>query len=186
MNYYGAKEIAEAFRTVRKNILVIAEEVSEENYNFSAIPGTRTIAQTLIHIANVTKMPEAIHKDQKLNDLGSFNFFALLGPLVAEEQKPYTKAEIISMLKQNGDKFAGWLETLSDEFLGEVVTYPAGMTPPTKTRFEMLLGAKEHEMHHRGQLMVLQRLVGVTPHLTRAMQERMASMMAQQSQQASA
>jgi uncharacterized damage-inducible protein DinB len=34
-------------------------------------------------------------------------------------------------------------------------------------------------MHHRGQLMVLQRMVGVTPHLTRLMQERMARMQAQ-------
>jgi uncharacterized damage-inducible protein DinB len=186
MNYYGAKELAEAFRTVRKNTLVIAEEVSEENYSFSATPGTRTIAQTLIHIALCTKMPEAIHKVEHLHDLAGFNFFGLLGPLMAQEQKPHTKAEIISLLTENGEKYASWLETVSDEFLGEVVTYPAGMNPPTKTRFEMLLGTKEHEMHHRGQLMVMQRLVGVTPHLTRAMQERMALVMAQQTQQATA
>jgi len=30
-------------------------------------------------------------------------------------------------------------------------------------------------MHHRGQLMMLQRMVGVVPHLTRQMQERMAA-----------
>jgi uncharacterized damage-inducible protein DinB len=38
----------------------------------------------------------------------------------------------------------------------------------------MLMSAKEHEMHHRGQLMVSQRMMGLTPHLTRQMQERMA------------
>ncbi len=53
------------------------------------------------------------------------------------------------------------------------------MTPASKTRFEMLLGVKEHEMHHRAQLMLLGRMVGVVPHLTRQMQERMAAMMAQ-------
>jgi uncharacterized damage-inducible protein DinB len=31
-------------------------------------------------------------------------------------------------------------------------------------------------MHHRGQLMLMERMVGVVPHLTRAMQARMASM----------
>jgi uncharacterized damage-inducible protein DinB len=46
---------------------------------------------------------------------------------------------------------------------------------PTKTRFEMLLGAKEHEMHHRGQLMLIERMLGIVPHLTRHMQERMAT-----------
>jgi uncharacterized damage-inducible protein DinB len=40
----------------------------------------------------------------------------------------------------------------------------------------MLLGPKEHEMHHRAQLMVVERLLGITPHLTRQMQERMTAM----------
>jgi uncharacterized damage-inducible protein DinB len=39
----------------------------------------------------------------------------------------------------------------------------------------MLMTVKEHEMHHRGQLMLLQRILGLTPHLTRQMQERMAA-----------
>ena len=39
---------------------------------------------------------------------------------------------------------------------------------------------KEHEMHHRAQLMVCQRLLGITPHLTRQMNERIASMQAAQ------
>jgi len=38
---------------------------------------------------------------------------------------------------------------------------------------------KEHEMHHRGQLMLIERMVGVVPHLTREMQVRMAQMNAQ-------
>ena len=31
-------------------------------------------------------------------------------------------------------------------------------------------------MHHRGQLMLVERMLGITPHLTRQMQERMAAM----------
>ena len=42
----------------------------------------------------------------------------------------------------------------------------------------MLLSAKEHEMHHRGQLMVVERMVGIVPHLTREMQARVAAMRA--------
>ena len=36
----------------------------------------------------------------------------------------------------------------------------------------MILSVKEHEMHHRGQLMLIERILGITPHLTRRMQER--------------
>jgi hypothetical protein len=38
----------------------------------------------------------------------------------------------------------------------------------------MLLGAKEHEMHHRAKLMVVERLLGIVPHLTRMRQQRQA------------
>jgi uncharacterized damage-inducible protein DinB len=51
---------------------------------------------------------------------------------------------------------------------------PKGATPPSRTRFEMVMSVKEHEMHHRGQLMLIERLVGIVPHLTREMQARMA------------
>ena len=42
-------------------------------------------------------------------------------------------------------------------------------------RFEMLLGTKEHEMHHRGQLMLIERLLGIVPHLTRDRQAARAA-----------
>jgi len=67
---------------------------------------------------------------------------------------------------------------LPESFLAEQVTMAPGMEPATKIRFEMLLGAKEHEMHHRGQLMLIERNLGIVPHLTRQAEERMASMAA--------
>ena len=43
------------------------------------------------------------------------------------------------------------------------MSFPPPVQPPTKSRFEMLLGPKEHEMHHRGQLMLVQRMLGQVP-----------------------
>lgn len=60
------------------------------------------------------------------------------------------------------------------DLLAERVKFPSDMASPTKTRFEMLLGTKEHEMHHRGQPILIERMLGIVPHLTRYMQERMA------------
>jgi uncharacterized damage-inducible protein DinB len=178
MTYYGSKELAAAFRTVRNNTIKIAEEIPEDKYGFRPTPESRSVAETLIHIAVVPRVPQQIHFIEKLQTLARFDFFGLMGRLQAEQQKPRTKAEILEMLKVDGEAFAKQLEGCSDEFLGETVQYPEGMTPPTKSRFEMLLGAKEHEMHHRGQLMVMERMVGITPHLTRQMQERIAAMAA--------
>jgi DinB superfamily len=178
MNCYGAKELAASFLTVRKNTLVIAEEIGEDHYSFRATPDTRTIGETLVHIAGACRMAEQIHGVDCLNTLANFDFMGFMGLLIADEKKPRTKAEIIALLKDGSDRFSVWISGVSDEFLAERVEYPAGMMPPSKTRFEMLLGVKEHEMHHRGQLMLLQRMVGGVPHLTRVMQERMAAMAA--------
>lgn len=176
MNYYGAKDLAYAYRTVRKNTLVIAEEIDEKHYGFRATPETRTIAQTLFHLTVTPKMQEYIQGTLKLNTLEGFDFMGFIMPLIAEEQRPRTKIEILTALNEQGNQFAHWLESLNDEFLAQRVKMPPGGTPPSKTRFEMLLGVKEHEMHHRGQLMLMERMVGIVPHLTRAMQERMAAM----------
>jgi uncharacterized damage-inducible protein DinB len=176
MTYYGARELAESFRTVRKNTLVIADEIGEEHYGFRAAPDTRTVAQTLVHIALVCKLAEQIHGVERRTTLEGFDFPGFIRQLIADEQTPRTKTQVIGLLREGGDRFSKWLDGLSDESLGERVTFPAGMMPPNKTRFEMILSVKEHEMHHRGQLMLIERMVGIVPHLTREFQSRMTAM----------
>ena len=176
MNYYGAADLASAFRTVRKNTLIIAEDVGEQHYGFRATPETRTIAQTLVHVAMLTKLPEQIHAVEKRTALEGFDFIGFMSALIAEERTQRSKGQIVDLLRANGDHFAAWMDTLSDDFLAQRVTMPPGMPHASRTRFEMLLGTKEHEMHHRGQLMLMERLVGVVPHLTREMQARFAAM----------
>jgi uncharacterized damage-inducible protein DinB len=38
----------------------------------------------------------------------------------------------------------------------------------------MIMSVKEHEMHHRGQVMLIQRMLGIVPHLTREREARTA------------
>jgi uncharacterized damage-inducible protein DinB len=175
MTYYGAKELASSFRTVRANTIKIAEEIPEDKYGFVPAPGARTVAQTLVHIAVSPRMGLKMHAEEKLMSFEGFDYMKHAGALAAELDKPRTKAEIVALLKSEGDKWAGWLETVHEDFLDDVLVMPPGAQPASRTRFDMLLGVKEHEMHHRGQLMLVERLIGITPHLTRAMQERMAA-----------
>ena len=184
MTYYGPKEMAASFRTVRANTLKIAEEIPEEKYGFRAAPACRSVAETLVHIAVGARLQEQIHLVEHRDSLVGFDFFGFLGKISAEEQATRTKAQILEMLRTEGEKFAGALEGLSEDFLAEIVQYPQGMMPPTKSRFEMMLSPKEHEMHHRGQLMLVQRLLGMVPPMTRQMEERIAAMRAASAQPA--
>jgi len=178
MTYYGAKELARSFRTVRDNTIKIAEEIPQEKYGFRPAEGCRSIAETLVHIAVMSRVPEQIHAIDHRSTLVGFDFFGFRDKLQAEVKAPRTKAQILELLRTEGEKYAKVLEGASEAFLGEQVEYPEGMEPRVKSRFEMLIAPKEHEMHHRGQLMVIERLLGITPHQTRQMEERMASMRA--------
>jgi uncharacterized damage-inducible protein DinB len=176
MTYYGAKELARSFRTVRNNTIKIAEDIPEEKYDFRPAKGCRSIGETLVHIAVMPRVQEQIHVVEHRSSLVGFDFFGLRDKLQAEVKVMRTKAQVLELLRTEGEKYAKVLEGASEAFLGEQVEYPEGMEPRLKSRFEMLIAPKEHEMHHRGQLMVVQRMLGITPHLTRHMEERIAAM----------
>src|ERR1035438_3080147 len=173
MNYYGAKDLADSLRTVRKNTLIIAEDIPEDRYGFRVVPETRTVAQILTHIAVAQRMPEQIHATERRTTLEGFDFPGLFQSIVAEEQTPRSKAQIIALQRDEGERWAKWLESQSDDFLDRKSVVWGGSAGPGGRRFEMLLSTKEHEMHHRSQLMLIERMLGIVPHLTRQMQERM-------------
>src|SRR5258706_3130081 len=175
LNYYGAKQLADSFRTVRKNTLAVAQDISEEKYSFRPAPDTRSVGELLAHIALSNGFQNQIHAQERRTTLAGFDFPALMQRLTAEEKTPRSKEQAIDLLKTSGDKWAGWLEGLTDDFLGEQVAMPQGATPASTSRFDMILSVKEHEMHHRGQLMLVERMIGIVPHLTRDMQARFAT-----------
>ncbi len=75
------------FRTVRNNTIKIAEEIPEDKYSFQAASESRTVAQTLVHIAMGTRFSTMVHGAQKLSTLEGFNFYSFIHPIQAEEQK---------------------------------------------------------------------------------------------------
>jgi len=175
MHEYGGREMAEAFRTVRKNTIQIAEDIPEDQYGYRATPDVQTVAEELAHVAASTWWAHQVHKDDRKTFITFEDFGAIMAKTAEIEKKLKTKSQIVDALRKNGEEFAHLLESLTREQLFETVSFPPPVQPSTKTRFEMLLGVKEHEMHHRGKLMVVERLLGIVPHLTRVRQQRMAA-----------
>jgi len=182
MTYYGAKELAESFRTVRGNTVKAAMDIPESQYGFQAAPETRTVEKLLTHIALGHRFSHQFHVVERRTNFEGMDFPALFAEFHALEAKPRTKTEIIALLKENGEIWGNTLEGLSEEFLSEIVSMPPGATPATKSRFEMLLSVKEHEMHHRSQIMLIERMLGIVPHLTREAQQRMSQMQNRQAE----
>jgi uncharacterized damage-inducible protein DinB len=176
MGSYSGRELASAFRTVRKNTIQVAEDIPESKYGHVAALECKSVARMLAHIGIATRIWEELHGKRRVTTMVGFNFLEMRERLEAEEAKPRTKAEILELLRTQGEQFAAWLETLTPEFLAERVTEGDGKN--AKSRLELLLSAKEHEMHHRAQLMLIERQLGIVPHTTRQFQERLAQMQA--------
>jgi uncharacterized damage-inducible protein DinB len=174
MTYYGGKELALSFRTVRANTIQIAEEIPESQYSFTAAPDVRPVGRLLVHIALTPGFQLYVHQ-HSVSNMATVPFLDLLGKFNAEEARPRSKADIVDFLKTEGERFASYVEGLPESFLAEIVTMAPGAQPPVRSRLEMLLSPKEHEMHHRGQLMLVQRMIGIVPHLTRQFQQRVAA-----------
>ena len=171
MNYYGSKDMADSWRTVRKNTIQAAEDIPEDKYAFRAAPDTMSVAEILAHLAATPHWAIQCHFVEKKTSVAMEDFGKWMGEIGATSKTLTTKAAIIDALKVNGDAVAAGLEAMTDAQLGEKVGLPMG----DKTRFEMLLSLKEHEMHHRAQLFLIERMVGIVPHLTRAREAAQAA-----------
>ena len=167
MNLYGPRQLADSMRTVRKNTILIAEDIPEKDYGYRPAPESRSVAETLVHIAALSRADRFLHEEKRLSSLEGLDFGALIKESEIEETRSRSKTQIVDLLRAEGERWCQWVEGVPETLLSEQVRQPGGAS---KTRFEMLVGTKEHEMHHRAQLMVVERLLGIVPHLTRGRQ----------------
>jgi len=111
MNYYSAKDLAAAFRTVRNNTIKIAEEIPEDKYSFQAASESRTVAQTLVHIAMTTRFPLAVH-GEKLKTMEGFNFFSFIHPILARSRNRARKPKSLSFCGPAAiNSLSGWKDS---------------------------------------------------------------------------
>lgn len=164
MNLYGPKQLADSIRAVRRNTVLIAEDIHEDDYLFRPCVGSRSVAEILIHIAFFSNFDYFFHEEEHVTTLDAFDFGQFLRDSESQEKRHHAKSKLIELLKGSGESWAEWVEFVPEQFLAEGVAQRDGTL---KTRFEMILGTKEHEMHHLGQLTVIERMLGVVPHLTR-------------------
>jgi uncharacterized damage-inducible protein DinB len=175
MTYYGGTDLARSFTTVRGNTIQIAEEIPAEQYDFRPVAECRSVREILGHLLSLSEGTYQAHAIDHLTTYVGIDFPAIIRRRIARaaELSALPKAALVETLRADGERWGAFLASLTEDELGVVVSFPEPAKPPTKTRFEMLLSLKEHEMHHRAQLMVYERMLGLVPHLTRARQPMM-------------
>ena len=175
MNHYGGKEMAASFRTVRKNTIQIATDIPEGKVRISRPRPIREPSRkrwcTLPYGSDFAPSFTATRFPICRRSISRSCFRKWRRGIQAPDESRTDRAPGI----EGRHSSPSYLEGLPDSFMAETIAMPPGGTPASRTRFDMLLSAKEHEMHHRGQLMVLERMVGVVPHLTRQREAQQAA-----------
>src|SRR2546425_2818036 len=73
MNLYTPKQLADSMRVVRKNTILIAEDIPEAQYDYRPAPDSRSVRETLLHMASMTLFDFHIHEEQKLTSMEGFD-----------------------------------------------------------------------------------------------------------------
>ncbi|HTX33693.1 MAG TPA: DinB family protein [Bryobacteraceae bacterium] len=179
MQGYNAHDMARSFRTVRSNTIKVAEDIPEDQYGYRAAPELKSVGETLAHLAVATGFPKQVHSE-RITVATMDRFSVAMQEIMQQTAALKTKPQILDALRKNGEEFAAWLDSLPNDMLAETVQFAPPLQQPPKTRFEILLGVKEHEMHHRAQLMLVERMLGIVPHLTREREAFMAELQKKQ------
>src|SRR5689334_2814001 len=109
MNAYNAHDLARSFQTVRNNTIKIAEEIPEEKYSFRPAEGTRTVAETLAHIAVLPNFAQQMHTERRPS-LDFAGFAAAMQKIAAAEAALNTKTKILDALKSGNESFTKFLD----------------------------------------------------------------------------
>src|SRR5262245_22384474 len=118
MHGYNGKDLARSFQTVRANTIQIAEEIPEDKYGFRPAEGTRSVAETLSHLATSTQWPQDLHGPR--HNAVTFDLFMSgmqkAGALAAALT---TKAAILDALRAEGETLVKFLDEYPEEALSE-------------------------------------------------------------------
>lgn len=143
------KDFAERWETSRQYLMAVAEAMPESDYNYQPTPEEMSFADQLMHIAWVIDW----HCFSKI-DGQEFR-----PRLEAFQSEGLTKGEMMAIVDREFGRAAKLMADFDPGRLEEKGTYGKF----TRTRRQFFLLMADHVTHHRGQMIVYLRLMGIVP-----------------------
>jgi uncharacterized damage-inducible protein DinB len=157
----SVENIIEGWKEVRSGLIDEANQIPADKFSFQPAPDSRSVRQLLQHLVESQKflVGEACRPDTNL-----------LRHSFAENIKQYApgvrdvtdKDEILSLLRATMDESATKLREAEGELRNTMKRFDG----KEMTKLGFLSFAIAHEMYHRGQLTVYERLLNIEPALT--------------------
>lgn len=146
---------------VRTGLVKEAAQIPDDQFSFRATPDTRSVAEIIQHIIEAQKMlvGESCRQDTNLMRQSFADHIKEYAPEVAGVSDKNGLLELLRSSMETSEatirSCGGGLQDTMRRFDRKEVS-----------KFDFLNFAIAHEMYHRGQLTVYERLLGVEPALT--------------------
>ena len=162
-------EICQAWQLVRDGLIKEVESIPSDQFGFRAAEGSRSVLEILQHVVEAERMlaGEICSDDTNLGRAP----FELIAKHAAQVKAADTRDAILELLRGSLDESTQRIREFGDEKLEQIM--PGDGKRLTK-RAMLNLGVG-HEMYHRGQVTVYQRLLGIEPALTKVVKQVLAS-----------
>lgn len=157
----SAEVIIGMWKDVRNGLIGEVEKIPDDQFSFRATPETRSVAEVLQHIIEVQKiLVGETCRDE--SNLRRQSFTAHTTEYAPEVRNAANKQAIIDELRRSMEVAEPCIRSYAEKW-NEPMNSIDGR-PSTKGA--ILTFAVSHEMYHRGQLTVYERLLDIEPALT--------------------
>ena len=148
-----SQEVLRMWNNVCGKLVTMAEDFSEDKYDYRPTPEVWTFAEMLLHIAGSNYLFIDTARGQKM------------GEEDLSREKYATKAEVVAILKKSVEEGAALIQQAGDEGMAQPLKFPFGNRMISQYGFWM--AQVEHAGEHYGNLVVYYRLNGIVPPASR-------------------
>ena len=145
------KEYLERLETSKNYLILVAETMPEDKYDFKATPESMTFAENLMHISWAMDWhSESLMGGREARDWNTDTELKV-------DKK--SKKEMIATIEKTFDNTTEFISNFDINKLGERLDYFGA----DRTKRQILFLLVDHITHHRGQMLVYMRLNGLVP-----------------------
>lgn len=167
----SVEEVLDAWKEVRAGLIAEVEQIPAEQFGFQATPESRSVAGILRHVIEAQRffMGELCRPD---TDFKRLPILELMEKQAAEAYSGGNKEELIASLTLTMEWAEAMIRAFGEEAFRETVERLDGKKMSKLAYLHFLIS---HEMHHRGQISVYERLLKIEPALTARLREFLAT-----------
>lgn len=157
----SAESLITTWKEIRNGLIEEAEQVPADQFSFKATPETRSVAEVLQHIieTQAVLLGEACRPEANLFRQSFLEHIREYAPEVAATSD---KNGLLGLLRTSMERAEATMRANEGNLSGSMTRFDGR----EMTKLEFLRFAASHEMYHRGQFTVYERLLNIKPALT--------------------